>query len=141
MSNNGMSKVSLLLAWLIALAALIATLYSSQILKMPVCVLCWYQRIALYPLTIILGIALYRDDCQIGVYTIPLAFLGAIFALYQYLMQMIPSFAPIQLCGSSGPVCSDVHFRLFGFVTYPFLSLVACLMIAGLLSSAFLFRD
>ncbi len=136
MTQTSHKRIYLLLAWLIALVSMLGTLYASEIQGLLVCHLCWYQRIALYPLTIILFIALFRDDLSIGIYTIPLAFIGAVFAGYQYLQQMIPSFAPINVCGA-GPNCSDIHFKWLGFITLPFLSLLACLMIVILLLMAY----
>ena|SRR3990167_2464806 len=123
---------ALYFAWLIAVVSLLVTLYSSEVLHMPVCHLCWYQRIALYPLSIILGIAAYYNDTKICKYALPLAIISMLFALYQYLMQMIPGFAPIELCGV-GPSCAETHFKLLGFMTYPLLSFMAALFIAILL--------
>lgn len=125
-------RFALFLAWIISLSALIITLYSSEVKNMPVCHLCWYQRIALYPLTLILGIAIYRDDLTIYIYALPLTLIGAIFALYQYLLQMFPKWAPISFC-STGPSCSDIHLQIFGFITFPLLSLIAALLMTFLL--------
>lgn len=125
-------RLALFLAWLISLSALLISLYSSEIRNMPVCHLCWYQRIMLYPLSIILGIAIFRDDLSIYVYALPLSLMGAFFALYQYLLQMFPRWAPISFC-STGPSCSDIHFQIFGFITFPLLSLMAALLITILL--------
>jgi len=58
-----------------------------------------------------------------------------VFALYQYLQQMIPSFAPINVCGT-GPDCSSVHLKLLGFMTYAFLSMIACIAMIVLLGLA-----
>jgi len=127
MTDNA-KRIFLLLAWVTSLSALLGTIYASEILNYPICHLCWYQRICIYPLAIILGIANFRDDMQIAIYTIPLSVIGAGFALYQYLEQMIPGFAPIDLC-KVGPACSEIHLNFFGFVTFPFLSLVACIFI------------
>src|SRR4051794_33697473 len=102
MMDDNLQKMSLFIAWIIALAATLITLYSSEILKIPVCHLCWYQRIAMYPLAVILGIAVYRDDRRIAIYAIPLLVFGALFAAYQYLQQMFPSFNPINFC-QAGP--------------------------------------
>lgn len=121
------SKYSLYFAWLITLIALMGSLYSSVILHLPVCDLCWYQRICIYPLVIILGIAAYREDFGIVKYAMPLAVIGGLFALYQYLEQMIPGFAPIALCGVASPDCSAVHFKGWGFITFPLISLIGCL--------------
>jgi len=128
-----LKRTTLFLAWLIALISMIVTLYGSEIANLPVCHLCWYQRICVYPLVIILGIATFRDDFGAAIYGIVLAALGAFFAIYQYLEQMIPGFAPINVC-TAGPDCSEIHFQLLGFITFPFLSLLACLAIIILLS-------
>lgn len=130
-----MKPFYLFLAWLIAVVALLGTLFSSEILGMPVCHLCWYQRVCIYPLVIILGVATFKGDFQVFKYAIAFPVIGALFAIYQYLEQMIPSFAPINFCGG-GPSCSDIHIKLLGFITYPFLSIVACVLIVILLFRA-----
>lgn len=130
-----MRQYCLLLAWLIALSALIITLYSSIILSMPTCNLCWYQRICLYPLVIILGIGAYQNDKRSIVYALPLAMLGALLALYQTVLQWFPSLESIGVCGL-GPKCSEIHLHLFGFITYPMLSFIASLVLTMLLSIA-----
>lgn len=124
---------ALFFAWIIALSSFLSTLYLSEALKIPACHLCWYQRICIYPLVIILGIASFRNDGEIARYTIPLTLIGFVFGLYQYLEQMIPNFAPIDVCGH-GPSCSTIHIQLLGFITFPFLSMLACLLITVLLS-------
>ena len=127
---------SLYLAWLVALVATMISLYLSVIQHWPVCDLCWYQRICIYPLVIILGIAAYRDDRAVVLYTMPLATLGLLFSLYQYLEQMIPGFAPLSLCGMNSPSCSHIHFQWLGFVTFPFLGMIAFFAIIIFLASA-----
>ena len=123
-----MRNYSLFFAWLIALIALLATLFASEILKLPVCVLCWYQRICIYPLVILLGMAAYRNDNNIAVYAMPFSIIGFCFAVYQYCEQMIPNFSPIAFCTQAIP-CNTIHFKLLGFITFPFLSAIACLFI------------
>lgn len=123
-----LKKYGLYFAWLISLISSLSALYASEILQWAVCNLCWYQRICMFPLTIVLGMACFRDDHNIARYALPLTILGALFALYQYLEQIIPGFAPINVCGL-GPSCADDHLRLFGFITFAFLSL--CSFIAA----------
>ena len=123
-----MSKYGLFFAWLIALIAMLATLFASEVLKLPVCVLCWYQRICIYPLVILLGMAAFRDDQNIIIYALPFPIIGFLFALYQYCEQMIPNFSPIAFCTQAVP-CNITHFKLLGFITFPFLSMLACLII------------
>src|SRR5438105_4210521 len=101
-----MRRYGLFFAWLIALCAFIATLFASEVLHWPVCVLCWYQRICIYPLVILLGIAAFKNDNLIIPYALPFPILGFIFAAYQYCEQMIPGFAPINFCGQ-GISCSE----------------------------------
>ena len=135
-----MKTVSLYLAWLITLTGLIFSLVLSNIYHWPICHLCWYQRMCLYPLVIILGIACFREDTRISIYTLPLTIVGALLALYQYLEQMIPGFAPIDVCGS-GPSCSDVHMKLLDFITLPLISMVGFLLISLFLSTSLIYRS
>lgn len=128
-----MKNYGLLFAWLIALFAMLATLFAQYVMQWPVCPLCWYQRVAIYPLVILLGIAAYKNDRAIIPYALPFSAIGFLFAVYQYCEQMIPGFAPINFCKQSDISCSTIHFQLFGFLTLPFLSAVACLVIFILL--------
>lgn len=127
-----MKTYSLYFAWLCTLAGLLLSLVLSNMYHWPICHLCWYQRMCLYPLVLILGIACFREDRHVGIYAIPLSLIGAALALYQYLEQMIPGFAPIDVCGS-GPNCSSIHMKLLGFITLPFISLLGFVLIALLL--------
>lgn len=122
----------LFIAWLIALVATVATVLIDITLHWPVCTLCWYQRIAIYPLVILLGIATYRDDQKIIIYALPFLIAGALLSLYQYLEQMIPGFAPLEVCTLTTP-CNNIHFLWWGFVTLPFLSFVACIVMIVML--------
>lgn len=124
-------QVCLLFAWLLALLSMVFSLYASEILLWPVCNLCWYQRICIYPLVIILAIGAYQNARDCIVYAMPFTVLGFLFALYQYAEQMIPGFQPIGFC--SAVSCSDVHFKWAGFVTMPLLSAVVCLLMFILL--------
>lgn len=125
----------LFIAWLIALLATISAIYASLILKMPVCELCWWQRICLFPLVIQLGIATFRQDLKISWYTLPLVIIGGLIAFYQYLLQKVPALQSISLCRSGpGTVnCSAIDWQIFGFVTISFLSLVAFVVLFFLL--------
>lgn len=114
----------LYLAWLLALIATLGSLYFSEVRHFVPCQLCWYQRILMYPLVPILGIASYRQDRDVVLYTLPLSLLGIGVSLFHYLDQKIPGFGPPGLC-SSGVPCSAAYIDWFGFVTIPFLALIA----------------
>ncbi|WP_261663378.1 disulfide bond formation protein B [Deinococcus sp. Marseille-Q6407] len=73
----------LYLAWVVALAAALGSLYLSEVLGYRPCKLCWYQRTAMYPLALTLGIAAFRDDLRFRVYAVPLALAGIVTALLQ----------------------------------------------------------
>ena len=127
-----MRQCFLFIAWVIALCALLGSLYLSEGMHFPVCHLCWYQRIALYPLVILLWIGAYKNDMHCVRYALPFPILGFIFAMYQYAEQMIPGFSPIALCTPDVP-CNHIDFIFAGFITLPLLSAVACGLILGLL--------
>ena len=122
-----LAPLSLTLAWSAATLAMAGSLYFSEIANFPPCTLCWYQRIARYPLVLILGIAAIRRDIGIRVYAIPLAAIGAAISLYHYVLEWFPEI-DTGACVVGTP-CTTVWFREFGFISIPFLALVAFLLI------------
>ena len=124
-----MKKYSIYFAWLLSIVGIFLSLTLSNIYQWEICHLCWYQRACLYPLLIILGIACFREDNAIGIYTLPLTMIGFVLSLYQYMEQMIPGFAPIDICGG-GPSCSNIHMLLLGFITLPFISMLGFALIS-----------
>ncbi|MBI2012364.1 disulfide bond formation protein B [Candidatus Curtissbacteria bacterium] len=121
---------ALIVAYLQAWAATLGSLYFSEIRHFQPCLLCWYQRILMYPLIIILGVAILRKDKNVAYYVLPLTILGAAIALYHYLLQMtvLSQITPIS-CSAYGP-CREVQALFLGFVTIPFLSLTAFVVIS-----------
>ncbi len=119
-------------AWLIALAATLGALFSSEIMGLEPCVLCWYQRIAMFPLALMLALALLPFDARVVRYALPLALAGAAIAAYHTLL--VWGLVPKDLvpCGQ-GPSCAEVKFELLGFITLPLLSLAAFALIVTLL--------
>ena len=84
------------------------------------CVLCWYQRIAMYPLSLILGIAAFTNEIKITKYVLPITVIGGLISLYHYLLEKVPGFAAIKPC-SQGIPCDVAWINWFGFITIPFL--------------------
>jgi len=119
-------------AWLIALVSTLGALFSSEIMQLEPCLLCWYQRIAMFPLALILIIALFPCDIRVVRYALPLALAGAAVAAYHCLL--IWGVVPKDLvpCGQ-GPSCAEVKLNVLGFITLPLLSLVAFSLIVILL--------
>lgn len=83
----------------------------------------------MYPLAIILGVALLRKDKNVAYYALPLSIIGALIALYHYLLQMTSIFDIMSTSCSASVPCKEKQALFFGFVTIPFLSLVAFLVI------------
>jgi disulfide bond formation protein DsbB len=114
----------LYLAWIQSIVATLGSLYFSEVMKFPPCVLCWYQRIFMYPLVFILAVGMVRKDKKIYTYVLPLSVTGLLIAIYHNLLyyQIIPeSMAPCV----NGVSCTTKFIEWFGFITIPFLSLVA----------------
>lgn len=116
------------LAWLTATGATLGSLYYSEIVGFTPCRLCWYQRIAMYPLVVILGIATVGTrDLGVRRYVVPLAAIGALISIYHYTLQWFPEFEATS-CDPQAP-CAAFLVREFGFVSIPFMALSGFLLI------------
>ncbi|MGA9573293.1 MAG: disulfide bond formation protein B [Lysobacterales bacterium] len=120
-------------AWVLVTVATLGSLFFSEVMDVPVCVLCWYQRIAMYPLVLVLAIGLLANDPGVLRYAAALAAAGWLTALYQVLLVagIIPESA--QPCVQGIP-CSETHVALLGFINIPTLSLFTFTAIIILLS-------
>jgi disulfide bond formation protein DsbB len=125
-------QYALYLAWLVAVCGFVASAYFGEVIGIDPCRLCWYQRMALFPLVIVLGIAAYKDDRHIVPYALPLAVFGCFFAVYQALGEQFPVMLGSSLCGHAHP-CGDPVFALFGYVTLAAMSAAGFLAIILLL--------
>jgi disulfide bond formation protein DsbB len=118
--------------WLIASVAMLGSLFFSEVMLRVPCVLCWYQRIFMFPLAFIFTVGLLPFDPRCVRYALPIAIVGWAVALYHCLLYM--GFIPksMQPC-TQGVSCADVKLELFSFVTIPLLSLLAFTLIITLL--------
>lgn len=118
--------------WLIVSVATLGSLFLDKALGIEPCSLCWYQRIFMYPLVVILLIGLLPLDRNVTRYALPLAVLGWMTALYHMLLYVgiIPE--SLQPCGH-GPSCVEENLDLFGFVNIPMLSWLSFSVVIGLL--------
>jgi disulfide bond formation protein DsbB len=122
----------LFLAWLVALAATAGALFLGEVMGKPPCVLCWYQRIAMFPLVLVLGVGLYDGDVRGARYALPLAWVGWGLALYHCLLfwgVLSEASSPCR----QGVSCADADQQAVGFVPIPLMSLIAFTAILGLL--------
>lgn len=126
----------LVLAWIISLAGVFGSLYFSEIRHFPPCVLCWYQRICLYPLALLIPVGIMGRDRLIYRYALPLSLVGLGISLYHNLLyyNILPEAAAPCLAGVS---CTTKFIEYFGFITIP---LMAGIGFLGLTILLLLFR-
>lgn len=127
--------IALLAAWI----ATLGSLYLSEVLGWVPCVLCWYQRILMYPLALILAIGIFRDDRRLYTYALPFALIGAATSLYHYLLIKTTWFPPPEC--SLGIPCTIEYMNLFGFINVPFLALTAFTIISVMMGNYVLIAD
>jgi disulfide bond formation protein DsbB len=115
----------------VAVVATLGSLYFSEVADFPPCRLCWYQRIGMYPLAVILPIAAWRRDRQVGWYALPLAVVGGLVSIHHVLVERFPSLES-GACELANP-CSVVWVERFGYLTIPAMALSGFALIALLL--------
>jgi disulfide bond formation protein DsbB len=115
----------LFVAWAIAMAATLGALFIGEVMGKTPCLLCWYQRIFMFPLAVVLGVACYSGDAGAWRYGLPLTGIGLAIAAYHNLLfwGVIPE--EIMPCTRSGPSCSSADLNIVGFIPIPLLSLGA----------------
>lgn len=113
----------LLAAWLLAMVSSLSAIYIGEVLGKEPCVLCWFQRAFMFPLAVILAVASFYSDFSVWRYALPLALIGALFALVHSLLYIGLLPQPIQPCTATGPSCSGAGMTIFGGLPLPFLAL------------------
>lgn len=118
--------------WLLATIATMGSLFFSEVMEIQPCVLCWYQRIFMYPLVAIFLVGMFPLDRNVVRYALPVAVIGWGFSVYHYLLYS--GFIPenMQPC-SEGVSCKEVSLELLGFITIPMLSILSYTAIIALL--------
>ncbi|MCM3441351.1 disulfide oxidoreductase (plasmid) [Metabacillus halosaccharovorans] len=128
--NN--EQLLLYIAWFVSIVATLGSLYFSEIRGFIPCELCWYQRILMYPLTLILGVGTFQNDSTVKKFVLPMSIVGGFVSLMHYLEQKVPGFGGIKPCVNGVP-CSAEYINWFGFITIPFLALTAFSIITVLM--------
>ncbi len=126
------SQALILLCWIVALASTLGSLFFSEVMRFPPCVLCWYQRITMYPLVLIFLVGGFQAAKTTFAFSFPLVISGWVIALYHNLLhyKIVPESASPCLEGVS---CSTVYINWFGFLTIPMLSFIAFSILVVLL--------
>jgi len=119
------------LAWLVAVVATVGSLVYSEVIHFVPCRLCWFQRIAMYPMAVVLLVGAIRREFQVKFYALPLAIIGLGISVYHYLIQTFPSLEG-GACDPANP-CSAKYVDIFGFMSIPFMAGTGFMVIAVLL--------
>ena len=121
-------------AWVVVSVSVLGSLFFSHVMEYAPCVLCWYQRIFLFPLALILAAGLFPFDESVVKYSLPLAIAGWVTAVYHNLLYagIIPQ--ELQPC-TQGVSCTEKYIDIFGFLTIPMLSFISFSTIIILLFS------
>ncbi|WP_040952802.1 disulfide oxidoreductase [Gorillibacterium massiliense] len=123
----------LTLAFTVAIVAAMGSLFLSEVLGYEPCKLCWFQRVFMYPLVFLLGIAASRKDYGIIRYAVPLAAIGSCISIFHYSLQKIPFLhEEVTIC-TSGVPCNEDYLNWWNVVTIPLLCLTAFALILTIL--------
>ncbi len=122
----------LYLAWMTALFSMVGSLFFSEVMDLPPCVLCWYQRIAIYPLVLIIGIGIINRDDRVKSYALPFSLIGLAISIYHNLLYyglIADSIIPCK----EGVSCTSRQIEWLGFITIPLMGLTAFIFISACL--------
>ncbi|MEN9613983.1 MAG: hypothetical protein RLZZ347_290 [Candidatus Parcubacteria bacterium] len=122
-------KYAVPLAFFVALTATFGSLFYSDVLGYAPCKLCWFQRICMYPQVILLGLAWWKKDKEVGKYSLALSAIGLVLAIYHYYLQLGGN--PLVPCGVVGysVSCSQRFVLEYGYITIPMMALTGFALI------------
>jgi disulfide bond formation protein DsbB len=123
---------SVVFAWIVATVTTLGSLYYSEHAGFTPCELCWYQRILMYPLVIVLGVAVLRRDRAVWTTALVFVVLGAPLSLYHWLVERVPAFEESSSCSATVP-CNTPWFEKLGFVTLAWMAMSSFLLIGVLM--------
>lgn len=118
-------------AWLVAIVATVGSLIYSEMALFVPCRLCWFQRIAMYPMAVVLLVGAIRKDMAAKFYALPMALIGLAISVWHYLIQTFPSLEG-GACDLVNP-CSARYVEVFGFISIPFMAGAGFTLISVLL--------
>jgi disulfide bond formation protein DsbB len=127
-----LGDVGLPLAALVAVVAMAGSLYLSEGAHLVPCKLCWYQRSAMYPLAVILVVAVVRRDWSVRPYALTLGLIGPVISAYHYLIERFPGLEVGTSCDPTNP-CTITLVWKFHFISIPFMALSAFALVSTLL--------
>lgn len=132
--TQGAPRSVLAAAWGVATLATLGSLYLSDVAGLVPCLLCWYQRIAMYPLVLLLGVGWITGDRRVGRYVLPLSLAGLAVSIYHVTIQYRPTLGVVS-CSAEAP-CTARYLHVYGFVSIPVMAGAAFLLVSGLVAAA-----
>jgi len=124
---NFLAINSIVIVFAISASVILGSLYYSQILGFEPCILCWWQRVFLFPLPVILATALWKGKKDVFTYIVPLVALAGLVAFYQAYANL-GGFS-FTSCTAVGGACSKIYVKEFGYITIPIMSLTVSVYI------------
>lgn len=112
------------LAWFQSFIAVVGSLLAEYAFNIPACSLCWYQRIFMFPIFIVMCVAVFRKAGDFCYYILPLSIMGLSVSIYHSVLFYRAS-SVLNLVCSTGASCTDKSLEIFGFITIPLLSFLA----------------
>jgi len=136
--KNTITQYLLLAQFIISLTAIFGSLFFSEVLKFPPCELCWYQRIFIYPIALIIFTGFFHNSSDTNKFLTPFILIGLSISIYHNLIyyKIIQIITP---CSETAP-CTAQQLNYLGFITIPLLSIAAFILLA-ILNSATLFIE
>lgn len=134
--QNQLQPYAYQLAFFLALMASLASLFLSEVLHFQPCILCWYQRIAMYPQVVLLYVAQLRKERVLTPYLLVTNVIGSLISLYHYSLHVLPrTMVPILPCSTQlgGVPCDKGYDFYFGFMTFPLMAWSVFMLITFLL--------
>jgi disulfide bond formation protein DsbB len=130
-ARDAVGPSAIWLAWAVALVSMLGSLYLSEFAHFVPCKLCWYQRIAMYPLVVLLLVAAIKHSAVIARATLPLVVIGALLSTYHYLVERFPSLDWSATCDPIAP-CTIVWVWRFQYLSLPAMAFSGFLLIGML---------
>jgi disulfide bond formation protein DsbB len=121
----------------IFLGAAIGSLIYSNYFGYAPCLLCWYQRLCIFPTAILLFTDDIRKSALLQRQVLLLTGLGFLISLYHNYITVFPGVGDT-ICGTSGVRCQNIYVDQFGFVTIPLMS--GIILLSGILISILAMR-
>ncbi|NRR19130.1 disulfide bond formation protein B [Bacillus pacificus] len=113
-------------SFFVSLVATIGSLYFSEVKGYVPCSLCWYQRIFMYPIPLLIFISILINDKNIKYYLRYFSLIGIIISSYHNFIQFTQQKS--SFCGVTSS-CLTIYDKWGGFITIPLMSLTAFIII------------